>query len=147
MDPSPFRSLHHLGIAVTSIEAARPLYERLEGVSGSLPEDLPHQGVRVLFVGSIELLEPLSSDTTVGRFLRRRGPGLHHVAWAVTDLAETLRTLEQEGFRLIDREPRAGAGGHRVAFLHPESTGGTLVELVEAPFPQSRTESGATGPG
>jgi len=131
--PSPFRSLHHLGIAVPSLEEARPLYERLEGVSGSLPEELPDQGVRVLFVGSVELLEPLGEDTPVGRFLRRRGPGLHHVAWAVEELAATLRVLEKEGFRLIDREPRRGAGGHRVAFIHPESTGGTLVELVEAP--------------
>lgn len=131
MTPSPFRSLHHLGIAVTSLEEARPLYERLEGVSGSLPEELPDQGVRVLFVGSVELLEPLAEDTPVGRFLTRRGPGLHHVAWAVADLASTLRSLETEGFRLIDREPRVGAGGHRVAFIHPESTGGTLLELVE----------------
>lgn len=135
MDPSPSGSFHHVGIAVPSIEEARPLYERLQGVSGSLPEELPDQGVRVLFVGSVELLEPLAEDTTVGRFLKRRGPGLHHVAWAVEDLPAALRSMEEQGFRLIDREPRAGAGGHRVAFIHPGSTGGILLELVEVVHP------------
>lgn len=146
MDSTPLRTLHHVGIAVPSIDTALPLYERLEGVSGSLPEELPDQGVRVLFVGSVELLEPLGEDTPVGRFLRRRGPGLHHVAWAVPDLAGTLERMEQEGFRLIDREPRAGAGGHLVAFIHPESTGGTLVELVESHGPDA-LPGAATGPG
>lgn len=147
MDPSSFRTLHHVGIAVPSVEAARPLYERLEGVPGSLPEELPDQGVRVLFVGSVELLEPLAKDTPVGRFLRRRGPGLHHVAWAVEDLAGTLGRMEQEGFRLIDRAPRAGASGHRVAFIHPESTGGTLVELVEVHSPEPEAQGVVSGSG
>jgi methylmalonyl-CoA epimerase len=131
LEPPLPRTLHHVGIAVPSLAEARALYERLEGVPGSPVEELPDQGVRVLFIGSVELLEPLGADTPVGRFLARRGPGIHHVAWAVTDLAGTLRTLESDGMELIDREPRMGAGGHYVAFLHPRSTGGTLVELVE----------------
>jgi methylmalonyl-CoA epimerase len=126
------RTLHHVGIAVPSLEGARALYELLEGVQGSPVEELPDQGVRVQFFGAVELLEPLGADTPVGRFLARRGPGIHHVAWQVSDLAGTLRALEADGMELIDREPRIGAGGHQVAFLHPRSTGGTLVELVEA---------------
>lgn len=132
MEPPFPRTLHHVGIAVPSLDGARALYERLEGARGSPVEELPDQGVRVQFIGAVELLEPLGADTPVGRFLARRGPGIHHVAWAVTDLAGTLRTLEADGMELIDREPRIGAGGHQVAFLHPQSTGGTLVELVEA---------------
>lgn len=83
------------------------------------------------FVGSIELLEPLGPDTTVGRFLARRGEALHHIAYRVDDLSAELERLRGEGVRLIDDEPRPGAGGHSVAFVHPESTGGVLVELVQ----------------
>ncbi|NIU30745.1 MAG: methylmalonyl-CoA epimerase, partial [Gemmatimonadetes bacterium] len=92
-----------------SIEESRALFELLTGGSCSPPETLPDQGVRVAFVGAVELLEPLAEDTTVGRFLQRRGPGLHHVAYRVDDLASELRRLEAEGIRLVDREPRAGA--------------------------------------
>ncbi len=125
------RPLDHVAVAVHSIEDSRALFELLAGGSCSPPETLPDQGVRVAFVGAVELLEPLAEDTTVGRFLQRRGPGLHHVAYRVDDLASELRRLEAEGIRLVDREPRAGARGHRVAFLHPSSTGGVLVELVQ----------------
>jgi len=137
------RTLHHVGIAVPSLEGARALYERLEGVQGSPVEELPDQGVRVLFIGSVELLEPMGADTPVGRFLERRGPGIHHVAWAVQDLATALRALEADGLELIDDQPRVGAGGHLVAFLHPRSTGGTLVELVEAGHPSPQIPSGS----
>lgn len=99
-------------------------------------ETLPHQGVRVQFVGPrLELLEPLDADSGVGRFLARNGPGLHHVAFASTDLEADLARLADEGFELIDTEPRPGAFGHRVAFLHPRSTGRVLVELVEVTPP------------
>jgi len=125
------RPLDHIGVAVASIAAARPLFERLSGSPGSPLEELPQQGVNVAFFGQVELIEPREADSGVGRFLERRGPGLHHVAWRVSDLAAELRHLEAEGYELIDREPRPGAGGHRVAFLHPRSTGGILVELVE----------------
>ena len=123
---------HHVALAVESIEAALPLYQSLTHHSSSQPETLPEQGVRVCFVGpTLELLEPLSPDTGVGRFLARNGPGLHHIAFGSSDLAADLRRLVSEGFELIDSEPRAGAFGHRVAFLHPRSTGRVLVELVE----------------
>jgi methylmalonyl-CoA/ethylmalonyl-CoA epimerase len=94
-------------------------------------EEIASQGVKVAFVGQVELLEPTDPDTPVGRFLAKRGPGLHHIAYHVADLPGELARLAADGMELIDREPRAGAGGHRVAFLHPRSTGGILIELVE----------------
>lgn len=124
-------SFHHYAVAVPSLEDALPLYERITRATGSPVETLEAQGVRVAFVGSLELLEPLGPDTTVGRFLARNGPGLHHVAYATADIRAELKRLSAEGVRLIDAEPRPGAGGHLVAFLHPSSTGKILVELVE----------------
>lgn len=118
-------------MAVPSIEEAAPLYERLTGSSRSEPEVLPDQGVRVAFVGPVELLEPLGEDTTVGRFLDRRGPALHHLAYRTPDLEAELARLRDLGIRAIDARPRPGARGHRVSFLHPASTGKILVELVE----------------
>ncbi len=129
----PARPLDHVGVAVHSIAESSRVFELLSGASCSPPETLPEQGVRVAFVGDVELLEPLAPDTTVGRFLDRRGPGLHHVAYRTHDLEADLAELDAAGLRLIDREPRTGANGHRVAFLHPSSTGGVLVELVERP--------------
>lgn len=123
--------IDHVAVAVASLSDAVPMFERLSGSIGSPLEELPTQGVNVVFVGDVELLEPRSPDSTVARFLERRGSGLHHVAYRVPDIREALRGLEADGYRLIDAEPRDGAGGHRVAFLHPASTGGVLVELVE----------------
>ena len=126
--------LDHVAIAVESLATALPLFESLVGAAGSAVEEVGTQGVRVAFVGSgagrLELLEPLGPDTAVGRFLHRRGPGLHHVAYRVADLETVLGALAARGVELIDRAPRRGAGGHRVAFLHPRSTGGVLIELV-----------------
>ncbi len=123
--------LDHVAVAVSSLEESAVLYELLTGATRSPPETLEAQGVRVTFVGQVELLEPLGPDTTVGRFLARRGPGLHHVAYRTDDIAAELARLDDAGIRLIDTEPRAGAGGHLVAFLHPSSTGGVLIELVQ----------------
>lgn len=128
MHPLP---LDHVGVAVRSIADAAPLYELLTGKECSPVEAVGSQGVRVAFVGAVELLEPTDPDTPVGRFLDRRGPGLHHVALRTPDIAADLRRLEGEGFEPIDAEPRTGAGGHRVAFLHPRGTAGVLVELVQ----------------
>lgn len=125
------RSLDHVAIAVHSLSERVPFFELLTGERASPPETLDDQGVRVAFVGSLELLEPLGPDTTVGRFLSRRGQGLHHVAYRVDDLGAELVRLENDGVRLVDRVPRAGARGHKVAFLHPSATGGVLIELVE----------------
>ena len=125
------RPLDHVGVAVHSIAESARIFETLSGGTCSEPETLQSQGVRVAFVGPVELLEPLGPDTTVGRFLERRGQGLHHIAYRTPDLEGDLARLGAAGLQLIDREPRLGANGHRVAFVHPSSTGGVLVELVE----------------
>jgi methylmalonyl-CoA/ethylmalonyl-CoA epimerase len=125
------RPFDHVAVAVTSLEEGCRLYELLSGVTRSKPEVLEAQGVRVTFVGSVELLEPLGSETPVGRFLQRHGPGLHHVAYRTDDIVSELARLEAEGLELIDRVPRPGANGHRVAFVHPSSTDGVLIELVQ----------------
>lgn len=123
--------LHHVAVAVPSIEDARGAYELVSGSTCTTPEDVPGQRVRVAFIGNIELLEPLGSDGPVARFLDRRGPGLHHLAYSTPDLKKELARLSEAGVLLIDSVPRAGAGGHLIAFIHPSSTGGTLVELVQ----------------
>jgi len=124
--------IDHIAIATSSIREASRTYELLTGETCSPIEDLPDQGVRAAFVGQLELIEPLDPEGGVARFLNRRGPGLHHVAVRVPDIAAALAALEEQGFELIDHEARPGAGGHRVAFIHPRSTGGVLWELVEA---------------
>ena len=125
------RPLDHVAIAVHSIEDSSTVFELMSGKTCSQTQTLESQGVRVAFIGTLELLEPLSPETTVGRFLERRGPGLHHIAYRTNDINAELSRLEAAGTRLIDRAPRMGANGHMVAFLHPESTGGVLVELVQ----------------
>ena len=127
--------LDHVAIAVPSLAAALPIFEEIQGVQATTPEAVPAQHVNVIFLGEgetrIELLEPTSDQSTVQRFLERRGAGLHHIAYRVPDIRAALARLSAAGFRLIDREPRPGARGHQVAFLHPHSTGGVLIELVE----------------
>lgn len=132
----PELPLDHVAIAVRSIDEALPLFERLTGGRGSRPERVESQGVRLVFVGEgatrIELLEPLSAASPVARFLEQRGPGLHHIAYRVPDLEAALERLRTDGFRLTTEAPSRGAHG-RIAFIHPKSAGGVLVELVEAP--------------
>lgn len=128
---SGVRDLDHVAIAVSSLEESLGLFQFLSGHAGSPPEVIENQGVRVAFCGPIELLEPLGPDTTVGRFLAKRGPGLHHIAYRSADLRAELETLASQGVELIDARPRLGARGHHVAFIHPRSTGGILVELVQ----------------
>ena len=127
--------LHHIGIAVGSLESARPVFEELLGKLPDSVEVVEEQQVRVAMfqVGEcrLELLEATSEDSPLARSLVKRGQGLHHFALAVEDLAGTLRKLEGAGVRLIDREPRRGAGNEQVAFLHPASTSGVLIELIE----------------
>lgn len=136
MDTSPF-PLDHVGIAVASISDAMPLFERLANARGSDLETVDSQGVRVAFVGvgsaRLELLEAARPDSPIARFIQKRGPGLHHIAYRVPDITAALADFAAQGVQLIDREPRPGAAGHRVAFLHPKSTEGVLVELVEYP--------------
>ncbi len=127
--------IHHLGIAVESLKAAVPVFEKLLGRAPESEEVVEDQKVRLAIFklgGSrIELLEATSADSPIARFLARRGQGIHHVALAVSDLAQALQQLERGGVRLIDRQPRLGAGKERIAFLHPSSTAGVLIELVE----------------
>ncbi|MGH7130076.1 MAG: methylmalonyl-CoA epimerase [Planctomycetaceae bacterium] len=127
--------LDHVGIAVRSLDAALPLYELLTGGRSSLPERIETQRVTVAFVGEgsgrIELIEPTDPASPVARFLERRGPGIHHLAYRVPDIEAALRTLSAAGIELIDRMPRPGAHGTRVAFVHPRGTGGVLIELVQ----------------
>lgn len=127
--------VHHVGIAVEDLEAAVERYRRTLGVEPSHRERIEDQGVdEVLFdVGdsSIQLLGALAPDTPVGTFLGRRGPGLHHVAYAVGDVAEALARLRAEGVRLVDEEPRRGSRGTTIAFVHPDGMDGVLVELVQ----------------
>jgi methylmalonyl-CoA/ethylmalonyl-CoA epimerase len=129
--------LDHIGIAVPSIAHVLPFYESLGGCQGSLPEHIASQGVNVVFVGEgegrIELIEPTRAESPVARFLERRGAGLHHLAYRVTDLRGALADWAARGHELIDREPRPGAHGRLVAFLHPRSTHGVLIELVQDP--------------
>ena len=125
--------LHHVGIAVKSLEESIAHYERM-GLRVAHREDVPSQKVRVAFVGEgpyIELLEPASPDSTVARFLEKRGPGQHHLAFAVSSIAEELKRQSAAGAELIDKAARLGAWGHQVAFLHPKSNGGVLIELVQ----------------
>jgi methylmalonyl-CoA epimerase len=127
--------LDHVAIAVPSISAVLPLFELITGAASSPVERVETQHVDVAFVGSgdgcIELLQPTAAESTVQRFLDRRGPGLHHIAYRVADIDAALARLSAAGIRLIDERARPGARGHRVAFLHPQSTSGVLVELVE----------------
>jgi len=123
--------IDHIGVAVHSIEESRHIFELVSGGSCTAPETLEAQGVRVAFVGAVELIEPIRPDTTLGRFLERQGSGLHHIAYTTDDLDAELARLEAAGVPLIDRTPRTGANGHRIAFLHPSGTGGVLTELVE----------------
>ena len=123
--------LDHVGIATGSIPYSAGHYELLTGATCSPVESLPAHGVNVAFVGPVELLEPTSPDSPIGRFLKRQGPGLHHIAFRVPDLRAHLTELRDAGVHLIDEEPRRGTRGNTVAFVHPKSAGGVLWELVQ----------------
>ncbi len=123
--------LDHVGVAVPSIRESAATFEPISGATCSSIEELPGHDVNVAFIGSIELIEPRSSASPVARFLARHGPGIHHLAYRVSDLRATLQDLNTRGFQLIDEEPRPGARGHLAAFVHPKSTGGALIELVQ----------------
>lgn len=125
----------HIGIATRQIDEALALWRDALGLQVVFTEEVTEQGVRVamLPIGEthIELLEPLSENSPVGRFLEKHGPGIHHVAIQVTDIRATLAQLKEKGTRLIDETPRTGAGGCLVAFVHPSSANGVLLELVQ----------------
>ena len=128
------RGIHHLGVAVEDLDEAVATYERLFGAELEHRETVQEQGVEAasLRVGSdrVELLASLGEDTPVGKFLAKRGPGMHHVAYEVDDVGEALDELAAQGAELIDERPRRGLFGLEVAFVHPESVHGVLAEVV-----------------
>jgi methylmalonyl-CoA/ethylmalonyl-CoA epimerase len=128
-------TIDHVGVAVDDIDAALSLYRDSLGMPLVHRETVPEQGVEavLLDVGDahVELLQPLGPETAVGKFLASRGPGLHHIAYRVENVEETLNALAAAGLRLIDEHPRTGIRGSRVAFVHPASTGGVLTEIVQ----------------
>jgi methylmalonyl-CoA/ethylmalonyl-CoA epimerase len=136
------KKIYHLGYAVEDLTAAARFYEEHFGARVGEPEEVEDQGiVATMFdVGEsrIELLEPTRADSPVGKFLEKRGEGFHHVAFQVDDLEATLKELKESGVDLIDEKPRVGAGGTRMAFVHPRDAHGVLTELVELPKDRER---------
>src|SRR5918912_1295988 len=128
------RGIHHLGVAVEDLDAALTTYERFFGAEVEHRATVEEQSVRAASLrigdGRVELLEPLGEDTPVGRFIAKRGPGMHHVAFEVSDLPATLAELAGAGADLIDEAPREGLFGLQVAFIHPDSVHGVLAEVV-----------------
>jgi len=137
---SNITKIDHIGIAVQSIAEARAFYEKGLGLIIDHVEEVKEQGVRVAFVptgeSNLELVEPLSAeeggaDSPIARFLEKRGEGIHHICLQVQDIEAALARLAAEGFRVLDKTPRLGAHGKRIAFLHPASAHGVLIELLE----------------
>lgn len=129
--------IEHIGIAVKSIEEQIPFYEGILGLKCYNIETVEDQKVKTAFfmIGQtkLELLEPTSEDSTIAKFIEKRGEGVHHIAYATKSVEKALKTAEEKGVRLIDKAPRAGAEGLSIAFLHPKSTGSVLTELCEHP--------------
>jgi methylmalonyl-CoA/ethylmalonyl-CoA epimerase len=130
-----FGRIDHIGVAVEDLDQAVALYRDRLGMREQHRETLEDQGVEAVLLeigeGHVELLSPLGSETAVGRFLEKRGPGIHHVAYHTDDIDSKLESVRAAGLSLIDEEPRIGIRNSRVAFLHPKSTGGVLTEIVE----------------
>lgn len=130
------KKINHIGIAVKNLEASIPFYRDTLGMNFEGTEEVAEQKVRVAFLqvgeSRIELLEPTALDSPVAKFLEKNGEGIHHLAYEVEDIEQTLRELEQQGTRLIDKEPRRGAHGSLIAFLHPKASGGVLTEICQA---------------
>src|SRR5687767_573432 len=130
-----FARIDHVGVAVEDLDAGIALYDQTYDMTLVHRETVAEQGVEavLLDVGEnhVELLAPLGEDTPVGKFLAKKGPGLHHVAYQTADIDAELERLKAAGLRLIDEQPRTGIRGSRVAFLHPAATGGVLTEIVE----------------
>lgn len=130
-----FKKIDHIGVAVKKLEDSLSIFQGALGMNYSEIEEVPEQKVRVacLSVGEskIELLESTSPDGNIARYIEKRGEGIHHIAFEVDNLKEVLEDLKRKGIQLIDQEPRSGADGALIAFLHPKSTNGVLIELCE----------------
>jgi methylmalonyl-CoA epimerase len=126
--------IDHLGIAVKSLAAAKSIYEKL-GMRVSPEETVEHEKVRLVMVpvgkSRLELLEATTEDSTIAKFIAKRGEGVHHICLRVPDLAAAVEKLKKDGVRLVSNEIKIGAGGHRYIFVHPQSAGGVLLELVD----------------
>jgi len=148
---TPVQKIDHIGIAVSDLDAAIQLYTLLFGRGPDSIEDVPDQKVRTAFFrageSNVELLFPTAPDSPIAGFLDKRGPGIHHVCLAVGDLEDALAALKRQGLRLIDETPRRGAHGKRVAFVHPKSLGGVLLELSETPGCSHEPRAPHGGPG
>ncbi|MFW6268197.1 MAG: methylmalonyl-CoA epimerase [Marinilabiliaceae bacterium] len=129
--------IEHIGIAVKNLDEAIPFYENVFGLECYAVEEVADQKVKTAFfkVGEtkIELLEPTDAEGPIGKYIEKKGEGIHHLAFAVEGLEEKLKAAEEQGVKLIDKSPRKGAEGLNIAFLHPKSTFGVLTELCEAP--------------
>ncbi|HPE69867.1 MAG TPA: methylmalonyl-CoA epimerase [Thermotogota bacterium] len=127
--------IDHVGIAVQSLEEALGLFRDALGLSFQGTEELPDRHLKVAFLqvgeSRFELLEPTDPESTVYKFLQKKGEGIHHVALNVENIEESMKSLEQKGYTLLDKTPKPGSGGTRIAFVHPKSTNGVLLELVE----------------
>jgi len=136
MDRAMIKKIDHIGIAVHSIEEALRVYEGALGLELTEVKEVPEQAVRIAFLpvgeSEIELVEPMTTDSGIAKFLEKRGEGVHHICLEVDDIEAALQDLAAKGGRLIDKRPRQGAHG-RVAFLHPRSAHGVLIELIEKP--------------
>ncbi|UCF31297.1 MAG: methylmalonyl-CoA epimerase [bacterium] len=136
--------LDHIGIAVDDLDAAVDIYRKL-GFEVDSIEEVPGFGVRVAFLpmgeGNVELVQPVAADSAMARFLEKRGPGFHHLCFRVDDIRAELAGLAEAGVQVVDAEPREGAHGTLVAFLHPKSTGGVLIELAQVDSPKSKIQN------
>lgn len=128
--------INHLGIAVNSLSEAIPFYQDQLGMGFRGTEEVAEQKVRVAFLeigeSKIELLEPTSAESPIAKFLEKNGPGIHHIAYEVKDIAAAIAKLEEGGARMIDKEPRNGAHGAKIAFIHPKTSNGVLTELCQS---------------
>lgn len=129
------KKIDHIGIAAEDLEKQIKFYTKILGLTCAGIEEVADQQVKVALFPiaevRIELLQPTSDDSVLAKFLKNKGEGIHHIAYQITDLEANLQRLEQQQVQLIDRHPRIGAGGYKIAFLHPKSTSGVLIELCE----------------
>lgn len=130
-----YKRLTHIGIAVKNLDNSSRLFSKLFGLNQSHTEEVAEQKVKAMFFrigeGGVELLEPTNPDSSIAKYIEKRGEGVHHLSFEVDDIEKEIARLKKEGFQMIDERPRVGADGFRIAFLHPKSTNGVLVEISQ----------------